>query len=234
MKVKRFLELVYPNRCPLCDCLLDFNLRVCDSCRMQLSYVKEPCCLRCGKEIDDAEKEYCEDCATRDFHYIKGFPAVNYIVPMSSSLAKFKYKNYRQYADFYADVIVRSKGRQILSVSPEVFVPVPLHKKRKRKRGYNQAELLADALSRRLHIPVDTELLCRSINTMPQKALGQKERTINLTKAFQPGEKIVKYNRVMLVDDIYTTGATIDTCAAVLRQYGCKEIYYTSVCIGKR
>lgn len=233
MNINRFLELIYPNRCPLCDCVLEKEMRVCEACRMQILYVKEPCCFRCGKEVSDEETEYCDDCANREFHYIKGFPAINYIDPMPHSLAKFKYKNCRQYAPFYAEEIIRAKGRQILSVVPEVLVPVPVHRSRMRKRGYNQAELLARELGRRLHIPVDTAILSRNINTTAQKELGQKMRTINLSKAFQPGKKIVKYNRVMLVDDIYTTGATIDTCAAVLRRCGCKEIYYTSVCIGK-
>ena len=233
MKINNILEFIYPNRCPRCDCLLEHGIKVCDACRMQILYVREPCCFRCGKEVFDEETEYCKDCMDREWNYIKGFPAINYIDPLPHSLARFKYKNCRQYASFYADEILRSKGRQILAVSPDVFVPVPVHRKRKRKRGYNQAELLARALGKRLHIPVDTEILCRNINTMPQKELGQKLRTINLSKAFQPGKKIVEYNKVMLVDDIYTTGATIDTCAAVLKRCGCKEIYYTSVCIGK-
>lgn len=233
MKFNQLLEFIYPNRCPLCDCILESGLRVCEACRMQILYVREPCCFRCGKEVEDEETEYCKDCANRELHYIKGFPAINYIDPMPHSLAKFKYKNCRQYAPFFAEEIIRSKGRQILAVAPDVLVPIPVHKKRKRRRGYNQAELLARELGRRLHLPVDTDILCRNVNTMPQKELGQKLRTINLSRAFQPGKKIVKYNRVLLVDDIYTTGATIDTCAATLLRCGCKEIYYTSVCIGK-
>lgn len=233
-KANKVADLIFPPRCPLCEELLVGQGRVCETCRMKISYVQEPSCFRCGKEIMDEEAELCEVCTGRDFNYIRGFPAINYVEPMRESVARFKYHNCRTYAQFYADEIVRAKGKQILAVAPELLIPVPVHKKRFRKRGYNQAGLLAEALGKRLNIPVDTELLVRGSNTLPQKTLGASGRQANLNKAFQPGKNNVKYKRVMLVDDIYTTGATIEACAGVLRKMGCEEVYYTSVCIGKQ
>lgn len=234
LKAKKVVDLILPPRCPLCESLLEGARLVCDECRMKISYVQQPSCFRCGKEISDEEVELCEDCTGRDFNYIRGFPAINYVEPMRGSLARFKYHNCRTYAQFYADEIVRARGKQILAVAPEVLIPVPVHKRRLKKRGYNQAGLLAGALGKRLNIPVDAELLVRGSNTLPQKTLGASSRQANLNKAFQPGRNNVKYKRVMLVDDIYTTGATIEACAGVLRRMGCEEIYYTSVCIGKQ
>ncbi len=227
-------RLFYPEVCPLCNKVLaDKNERICKDCSIKLVPIKAPTCLKCGKEIEDEEQACCKDCATMQRSYIKGFPALNYSEDMAKCLSRFKYHNMRCYGGFLGDVIVREKGKEILLARPQVIVPVPVHKTKLRDRGYNQAQVLADELSKRLKIPVDTELVIRATKTKPQKELSSKEREENLKRAFISSQKIVKYKSALIVDDIYTTGATVEACTAVLQAMGIKEIYYTSVCIGK-
>lgn len=236
--VKQFLsaveDLLYPPACPLCRTVLPIRSgAVCDVCRAKISYVQTPVCLRCGKEVMDEEQELCEDCAAHERSFIRGFPAMNYVEPLPDSIADFKYHNRRDYAVFYAQEIVRCHGQAILALAPEALIPVPVHREKLKKRGYNQAEILAQAMEDILHIPVDADIIERRVNTLPQKALDDAEREKNLKSAFHSTDKIVKYKKVMLVDDIYTTGATIEACTRALKDKGIKEIYYTSICIGK-
>lgn len=227
-------RILYPQVCPLCGVVIDIrNNGTCDECRGRISYVQSPVCLKCGKEIFDEEIELCEDCSKYMRTYDKGFPAMNYIEPVTDCVAKFKYNNRRELADFFASEIIRCHGKRIAELSPEVLIPVPVHKKKLKKRGYNQAELLARSLGRRLDIPVDADIIKRNLNTMPQKKLDNVEREKNLKKAFISDCEIVQYKKVMLVDDIYTTGATIESCTSLLKQKGVEKVYYTSICIGK-
>lgn len=229
-----FGRILYPQVCPLCGVVVDIrNNGTCDECRGRISYVQSPVCLKCGKEIADEEIELCEDCSRYSRTYDKGFPAMNYIEPVTDCVAQFKYNNRRELADFFAGEIIRCHGKEIAEISPEVLIPIPIHKKKLKKRGYNQAELLARSLGRRLDIPVDADVIKRNLNTMPQKKLDNVEREKNLKKAFILSREIVQYKKVMLVDDIYTTGATIEACTSLLKQKGVRRIYYTSVCIGK-
>lgn len=238
VKLKRFAntlqKILYPPSCPLCGELIPISSgTVCKVCRAELSYIQQPVCLRCGKEIMDEEQELCEDCSNHTRSYIRGFPAMNYVTPLSESVADFKYHNRRDYAEFYAQEIVRCRGREILAVNPEALIPVPIHNAKLKKRGYNQAEVLAQEIGNILHIPVDTQVIQRCVNTIPQKTLNQEEREKNLKNAFISTDKIVKYKRVILVDDIYTTGATIEACTNILKDKGITDVYYTSICIGK-
>lgn len=230
---EKLLRLLYPPSCPVCGELFRDSENRHDECVMKLPFVREPCCLRCGKEIAEEEEELCSDCSNRARSYLRGFPAMNYLEPLPESLAAFKYQGRRDYAEFYAGEIVRHRGAAILAAEPDVLIPVPIHKAREKKRGYNQAEELARALSCRLHIPMETELLVRRINTLPQKSLNDDEREKNLKRAFISSDKIVKYKRAMLVDDIYTTGATVEACTKILLNKGIEAVYYTAVCIGK-
>lgn len=234
-KIIRYVgRMLYPPTCPLCRRVLDIdNVGTCEECRGLISYVQKPSCLKCGKEIADDEAEFCEDCTNYERTYIKGFPAMNYIGDIKKCVAAFKYNNRRDLSDFFANEIIRCCGRDILDAAPEALVPIPIHRSKLKKRGYNQAELLAKSLGDRLGIPVDSKLIIRSANTLPQKKLDNEEREKNLKKAFISGSEIVKYKRVMLVDDIYTTGATVETCTKVLMKKGVTEVYYTSICIGK-
>lgn len=236
--IRQFLnaakDLLYPPTCPLCRAVLPIRSgAVCTLCRAKISYVRTPVCLRCGKEVMDEEQEVCEDCVAHERSFIRGFPAMNYVEPLPESIADFKYHNRRDYAVFYAQEIVRCHGQAILALAPEALIPVPVHREKLKKRGYNQAEVLARALEDVFHIPVDAEIIERRVNTLPQKALDDAEREKNLKSAFHSTDKIVKYNKVMLVDDIYTTGATIEACTRALKDKGITEIYYTSICIGK-
>lgn len=226
-------ELLFPRACPICGDLLGNKGYICGDCRFLLSPVSFPACLICGCEIDDEEKELCEDCSRRERSYLRGFPALNYAGEIRDAVAGFKYHGKKYYADFFADEIIRRHGAAICEIAPEALIPVPIHKRKLKTRGYNQAELLAKALSRRIKIPVDSGLVTRCINTLPQKNLGDMEREKNLKRAFISSDKIVKYNKVMIVDDIYTTGATVEALTRVLKGMGVNEVFYTSICIGK-
>lgn len=195
--------------------------------------VEQPHCLKCGKTIEDEDEEYCQDCAEIPKSYNRGYPVFEYTDAIKKALYDFKYKNQRQYADFFADCIFQSYGKQLCALQLDGLVPVPVHARKKRSRGYNQAELLARELSARLQIPIYPKYLVRQINTNPQKELNDISRMKNLKNAFKIGENKIKLKKVLLVDDIYTSGATIESCTKVLLSEGVEDIYYTSVAIGK-
>ncbi len=119
------------------------------------------------------------------------------------------------------------------SWNPDALVPIPLHKTRKRKRGFNQAQLLAEKLGKRLEIPVEKRILERTKKTGPQKELNDVQRRANLKNAFQVRQNDVRLKRIVLVDDIYTTGSTIDAAAAVLLEHGAEKVYFLTICIGR-
>ncbi|MBQ9609522.1 MAG: ComF family protein [Lachnospiraceae bacterium] len=232
--LKKLKNLIYPSVCPLCNEIIeDRSERICDECKADIPYISSPLCFKCGKEINDADMEYCEDCTKKPKSYIRGFPAMNYVSPVRESVAEFKYHNKSSYADFFSYEILKTHGREIAEIAPEALIPVPVHDKKLKIRGYNQAAVLAKRLSVPLGIRVDEDILKRSINTLPQKLFDPEERQKNLERAFILTEKKVQYKKVMLVDDIYTTGATIEACTKMLKASGIKEIYYTSICIGK-
>jgi ComF family protein len=228
------VKFIFPPACPICGEILENReVKVCTECVRRLHFVGKPCCLQCGKEIDDGEAEYCDACREKPRSYIKGYPAVVYDDEINPCMMAFKYSGKRGYADFLASLIVRRHGQEIIALNPDVLLPVPIHKARLKKRGYNQAELLAKSLSKYLEIPYDSNLLIRQKNTRALKTMDGSEREQNLKNAFNSVSKSVEYRRVLLVDDIYTTGATIEGCTHILKGLGLQEVFYTSVCIGK-
>lgn len=168
---------------------------------------------------------------------IKGTALWRYDEQMKKVMAAFKYNGCSEDAKIFAEEFSRFRGGQIHTWGPEVIVPVPLHWRRRWFRGYNQAECLALELGNVMRIPVRTDILMRTRYTKPQKVLDDKERRQNLQEAFCVPDKIRdvvrSFQRVLLVDDIYTTGATIESCASVLHECGVREIYFACLCIGR-
>ena len=124
-------------------------------------------------------------------------------------------------------------GKWISSKKIEAIIPVPLHPSKKRKRGFNQAEILARELSEQTGIPVYTDVLFRIRKTSPQKMLGPGERKANLKGAFAVSAKWKACRNVLLIDDIYTTGSTIERCAGMLKKAGTENVWFLTISIGQ-
>lgn len=227
------LDMVYPRTCPVCSGIPPRGEYVCEDCRVKLPYIKGPRCMKCSKPILEKEEEYCYDCMKKKHSYVSGRAVWVYDDVMRESIARYKYKGSLEYAEFYGKEIADCHGKWI-KVHGDILVPVPLHKRKQRIRGYNQAEVLAKIIGEKLQIPVRSKGLYRSRDTLPQKELNDAERLKNLAKAFEADkEQFSPAEKVMLVDDIYTTGSTIEACTKALQKAGVREIYFISICIGK-
>ena len=139
-------------------------------------------------------------------------------------MAQFKYNNKREYLDFYGTALAARYGRTIRRMQADALVPVPVHATRKKTRGFNQAEILARVIGKKLGIPVMPEMLVRNKKTLPQKDLSAAERLKNLSGAFAAGEIPEGIRSVILVDDIYTTGSTLYHMVQLLEAIGIKEV----------
>ncbi len=230
-----FLDWIYPRRCVFCDGLLRRREQfLCSSCsKTRLKVVLEPRCKKCGKQILNPEQEYCYDC----LHFVHAFDFGRglflYQEPLKSAVMRFKFSGRKEYGHYFGRIMQKQSIVFLNHIRPEVIIPVPIHKKKFYTRGYNQAEVLAREMSRGLSIPIRTDLVLRKKFTKAQKELGKKERKKNLEKAFWVKKEVALYERVLLIDDIYTTGSTIHAIAKKLKENGVKKVYFISLCIGK-
>ena len=225
------LRVLYPQTCYFCGKINETPL--CPSCQKKVVYIKEPRCKTCGKPIRYAEKEYCEDCKREELYYDQGKSAWLHKDPVAFSVYQFKYHNRRVFAEFYAKEMWRLYGKKIKDWNIDTIVPVPLHWKRRLDRGYNQAEILARYLGEYSGIPVRTKGVRRIRYTERQKTLGHKERKKNLKGAFEVTKKWKKARNVLIIDDIYTTGNTINEIARVLKQKGVEKVCFLTISIGQ-
>lgn len=231
------MDAIYPRRCPICGNIVKpKGALACSDCYGKASLIREPRCKKCGKSIVHMEDEFCYDCNKREHMYEYGFSLWNYNDVMRKSIANFKYHHRREYAEFYAEEFVRIFGQTIIKLKPDALVPVPIHWTRYVERGYNQAQVLAEAIGRCLDIPVIDDLLVRNKKTVAQKKLDNKERIKNLQHAFSISGKwensVKKLNRLVIIDDIFTTGSTINLCAKILKQAEVTEVYFGVLCNG--
>ena len=229
---RSFLNLLYPRRCPLCHRILkDSRALICPECAQELKPVSDPRCYKCGKPVKE-EEEYCKDCMAHPGAFDQGRGIFLYDDRMKYSIMKYKYFGCREYSRFYGRALYLY-GKDMLALwKPESIVPVPLHWKKRRARGFNQSELIAEELSANIGIPVDTCMLKKIKATNSQKKLDAAGRRKNLKEAFlvtgNPAGKCI-----LLVDDVYTTGSTMDALAHALLEKGASHVFFLTVCIGR-
>lgn len=223
--------MLFPTRCPVCDEIVTpLGEKICLGCMEKLKLLTPPWCMRCGKKLK-TEGEFCEDCRKKTHLFTKGRALYEY-GSVAPSIYRMKYAGRREYAEFFGEEMGRYLKHFIAQVQPDGIVPIPLHKKRLNKRGYNQATLLARALGSYLGIPVYDQILRRTKNTAPLKLQNPLERQNNLKKAFIMLENDVKLKTILLVDDIYTTGSTMDEVTSVLKQNGVEHVYFVTLACG--
>ncbi len=187
--------------------------------------------MKCGKTIKNENTLICYDCTKYNHYFDRGFSIFEY-QEIKGSLYRFKYAGRAEYARFYAKTAYENLGDTLRNLHADALVPIPIHSRRYRKRGYNQAEEFALQISNYLELPVYSQFIKRKAATAPLKKLSRIERQNNLKRAFIITRNDVKLKTIIIIDDIYTTGATIDAVSRVCRAAGVQNIYFLTVAIG--
>ncbi len=204
---------------------------------LSLLYPENVACIACGEEASVNADGLCASCAAgllrceapHAVRFTDGFTAgLIYTEEAARAIQRFKYGDARYLAGFLASFLDIPEAWDI-----EAIVPVPLHKRRLNRRGYNQSALLAEALAARISVPVRPELLVRVRNTKTQTRLNMKQRARNLRGAFRALPE-AKGMRLLLIDDVRTTGATLAECAQALRAAGASAVYACAACERER
>lgn len=193
--------------------------------------VKEPYCIKCGKALISDDSAYCNEC-DKEREFVSGRALCHYNEDLKRIILKIKYKNKREYIEAFGKLMAFRFKSYVEAANIKYIIPVPLHKSKLKSRGFNQSELLAKELSKYLNIPVETNYLKRVKNTRDQKGLTREERLHNLDLAFLSKKFSTDIDNILLIDDVYTTGTTIEKCAQALKMSGGKNIYFLAVCTG--
>ncbi len=228
---ENLLDLLYPRRCPVCHGIAPRDRRICGECRKKLPVITSARCRKCGKPVADRQV-LCSDCMRVRHLYTQGAGIFRYDDVMRSTVAYFKYKGRQEYGETLGRLMLESSRDLLALWKPDAVIPVPVHAARLAERGYNQAELLAAPLSEGSGIPLVRDLLVREERTKAQKKLGAEDRRRNLSGAFRCARGKAVPGRVLLIDDIYTTGSTVDACAGTLLKAGAFQVFFLTLCIG--
>ena len=189
--------------------------------------------MHCGRPLRDETQEFCPDCRKRKTWITQGRGLWVHREPVSGAVYRFKYKNKRSWGRIFAGELAETYGEQIRRWEIDEIIPIPLHASKKRKRGFNQAEVIARELSRLTGIPCRTGALLRIRKTAPQKLVGGREREENLRGAFAVDRRWRPQKNILLTDDIYTTGATVERAAKMLKKAGVQNVYFLTISIGQ-
>jgi len=220
--VVHVLDFLLPPRCGGCRRIGSW---LCGGCRARIRHLEEPLCRRCGVELPSARRE-C-GCRARLKSLSRLRSAVAYEGPIERAVHRFKYEGWRRLAVPLALLIAERLA--VEGVSAPWVVSVPLHPQRLGQRGFNQAELLARELRRRLALGSPAGVLVRTRPTPPQVGQDRKRRFENVAGAFVWKGGAIEAESILLVDDVATTGATLDACASALRAAGSGPVTGVSV-----
>lgn len=227
------LDLLFPRRCPVCDKpVRPVGALVCAACEGSFRPAAEPACRKCGRPLRRQEEVYCRSCLENRHFYECGAAAFTYR-SCAGAIYRFKYGGRQEYAAYFGRELARAYRARLSRERFDLLVPAPLHRERLRARGYNQAALLAEALSPYIGVPVCKNALLRTKNTAPLKAMSASARQNNLKKAFQASVNDVNLKSIIVVDDIYTTGATVDACAQALYAAGAARVCFLALAVGE-
>jgi ComF family protein len=222
----RIADFALPPRCPSCGTIVGEQHRFCLPCWQALTFLGDPCCARCGLPFDYGSDDAaeCARCLADPPRFDRLRAAVAYGDVARKVALKLKYSG----RPGVAETLARFMLRQFDAPPEPLLVPVPLHRWRIWKRGYNQAALIASALSAKTGVPAEIDLLRRVKPTPPLKGLGRRERAEAVRGAFrvtEDGRAILRGRGVILVDDVFTSGATANACAKALKRAGAASVH---------
>ena len=256
---ERAVSLLYPRVCPGCGKLLGrvmipetgeterdagvgvqpVNPYICPDCYSRLDFLEDtPRCMCCSKPLDSETDEYCSDCMEKERYFSWGRALMVHAEPARKIMYDLKYSNLRDNGDFLGYEMAVRMADIVGKMDAQAIIPVPLHRKRELERGYNQAGVVAEKMKFFMDIEgipcpeIDSNYLARKDSTSRLKEVSGGRRAESLWEAFAVEGEPGRYRRVILVDDIYTTGATINECAKTLRRAGTDVVYFITCTVG--
>jgi competence protein ComFC len=231
------LGLIYPEVCQLCR-KQRASLRegfVCSQCWSEVHFIRPPFCQRCGLPFTGelTATFECTNCRELEFHFRFARAAVISKTVVLEAIHRFKYSRALWFENFLAGLLLREAAPVLGKKDWDYIVPVPLHPLRKREREFNQAEILARRLADETHIPLNDKILRRIVPTATQTVLTREKRATNMKNAFavRNGSRLAG-KRIIVLDDILTTGATTNACARALRAAGATDVCVWTVARG--
>lgn len=238
--LERVSGLLFPNVCEFCaaNAATRGESYICAACRARpdaILRIKPPFCDVCGLpyqgDITTAFK--CFNCADLELDFASARAAARFDNLLREVIHRYKYGGREWHEEFLANLFIEAAAPDLAMNCPDLIVPIPLHPTRRRYRGFNQAERLAQRLAAATHVPMDAKILRRVKNTASQTQFDRKARIDNVKGAFEyAGKESLKGQKIVLVDDVLTLGATADACAKVLIKNGAGEVRVWTVARG--
>ncbi len=222
------IQFFLPPQCPCCEKFLEEGEQgFCSSCLLQIRWIESPFCTVCGVPFisSEAGNHPCGGCLTHRKYFTMARALGAYEGSLQEAIHRWKYEGKTYLTPFFAEWMTEGLNRYWDSDAFDLLIPVPLHRQRLRERGFNQVLLLVKEISSRTGIPYRKTILQKKKPTIPQVTLSGLERERGLRGAFHAVDKEELTGKsVLLVDDVYTTGATVNECSKMLRRGGAKRV----------
>lgn len=229
--VKEFIKWLYPDKCASCGNLMDIhkNEWLCRNCKDAFTEISGPVCKKCGAF-------HCCCPKGESFYFNKNISFFLYDETMRKAIHDFKYgkklSQGRALGKLMADSLIKSN---IDLKDYDYILPVPIHRERLRERGFNQSEILAMEISEKTKIPLNTKIVKRIKDTIPQSTLSYEGRVRNVKNSFKISKANYVCNRnIILIDDIFTTGSTLDAVSKALKEKGASKILSLTLSIAEK
>ncbi|MDI3534665.1 MAG: hypothetical protein PWQ82_1030 [Thermosediminibacterales bacterium] len=232
-----FLEMIFPKNLKCRVCGRESNeshYSICASCVRSIEYINPPFCLKCGKPLEDDSLRKCYECKKHHYHFVEARSVGTFTGVLKKAVYRLKYKKDVYIARPLA-VLMAESFKHLDWPEADIIIPVPLSNSKLFKRGFNQSYLLARELGKLLKLKVSDRHIIRVRDTDSQTKLTRAQRWENMKGAFEVFKKeALKGRTIILVDDIFTTGATVDECSRTLiEDAGVKEVYVFTLATAK-
>jgi len=218
-------DLFYPQHCAACQKALREKEFLCEDCWNQIEPLSKPCCDICSHPLPNFDLKICNNCADRKIHFVAAVSAFHYRGLMQELIARYKYGRDQSLKPLLQQLIVKAlKDERLCGIDFVAVVPVPLHFLRERERGFDQVLPLARQVAQFRNLALQS-VLKRTSPTSYQAGSGREKRLYNLEGAFALRRATSLHGNYLLIDDVLTTGATLNECAKVLLQAGADQIW---------
>jgi competence protein ComFC len=218
-----FISLLFPQKCVLCGKTNPVNVQICEKCSENLPVIQGEICKKCGRGI-----EVC-CCKNKSFEFVRCAAPFYYEGAVKRGIWRYKYHKKLYAAQNFAYYTSNTVNNKYADIVFELITAVPMSKKEFSDRGYNQSVLLAKSMAQKLNIRY-RDVLIKTVDTKPQQSCNASQRWENLSGVFKTADRSnIKDKTILLVDDISTTGATLNECSKTLMSAGAKQVY--CICI---